>query len=102
MIYTHEAQEGGKNKNLGNTIPWQDPTLLPIPCSLPKTQKSNERGCRDYTKGVCGLRESWNRIKGGKEETQCLTGRKGKVILSNIPRDLAESWDVGGPAAKCP
>lgn len=36
-------------------------------------------------------------------DTQCLTGqRKGKVIISNIPRGLAESRGVGGPVAKCP
>lgn len=25
MINTHEAQEGGKNRNLGNSVPWQHP-----------------------------------------------------------------------------
>lgn len=25
MICTHEAQEGGKNRNFGDSVPWQDP-----------------------------------------------------------------------------
>lgn len=28
MIYTHEAQEGGKNRNLGDSVPWQDPNSM--------------------------------------------------------------------------
>lgn len=42
LIYTYEAQEGGKNRNLGVSVPRQVPTLLPIPCSLPKTKRAGK------------------------------------------------------------
>lgn len=48
MRLRKEARTG----TLGILFPGKTPTLLPIPCSLPKTQKSNETGRRDIL-GEC-------------------------------------------------
>ena len=75
------------------------PTLLPIPCSLPKTQKSDERGRRDYTREVCGHREP-EHVNREKDETQSvLQGRGRESHHLQHPPFLAESLGGAGPAA---
>lgn len=74
---------------------------IPIPCSLPKTQKSNKRGRRNTPVDYVAPESTGPAQE--KEWTQSVlqgTGREG-CHLKHPPIPV-ESLDMAGPAAGCP
>ena len=87
MIYTHEAQEGGKNWNLGDCPMARSQHLYQFHALCLKrccgSSESNEKRQERYTRDMCGPRENQR----ANEGTQCLIGqRKGKLSSKTSPQ----------------
>lgn len=88
-----------RTKAVGTLSHGKMPTLLPIPCSLPKTQKSDERGRTDYTREVCGHREPEHVNRRERRDTKCPTGQgKGKSSSTTSP---LPGWVTGWSWPSC-